>query len=196
MNQKATIHSTYRLQLGGMAVFIMFWSVWFLYDGFWGYPLQRQIAREFAVYKEQGRSDAWKAYADSQGWPDGTEGNPGHDYSDWDIRTQKMLGFGLLPLSLLYGLAFARSFSKWIALDNDGLATSWGQRVPYAAVTSLNKTRWRKKGIAVVQYQDGAATKRLVLDNFKYARDPIDAMVAAIEERVGPEQIVGDAARA
>ena len=189
----ATITRSYKIQLVVMGLFILFWSLYFLYDGHWGYPHKRMIAQEFAAFKEEGRADEWPAYANERGWPDGggTHGEPGHDYSDWDIRTQKIIGYGLLPIGLMYLFSYLRSFSKLITLEEDGLTTSWGGRVPFSAVTDLNKSRWKTKGIAVAHYTDGGKTKKLVLDNFKYDRDVIGEMIKRVEDHLNPDQISG-----
>ncbi len=191
MNEKATVSSAYRMQLGMMAVFILFWSLWFLYDGHWGYPAKRQIAREFAEFKQKGREREWKEHADKKGWPDGTDGDIGYDYSDSDIFTQKLIGFGLLPIGLMYGFSFARSYGRWIAVEDGALVTSHGQRMPFDAVTTLNKSRWRSKGIVVAHYQDTGRSRRLVLDSYKYTKSVIADMVKQVESHIGPDQIVG-----
>ena len=64
--------------------------------------------------------------------------------------------------------------------------------MPFSAVTKLNKNRWKTKGIAVVSYDDQGKSRKLVLDNFKYSRDEISAMVHAVSSRLSPDQIVGD----
>lgn len=191
MPQRATISSSYRLQLAAMGLFILGWCLWFLYDGHVGYPHKRAIAREFAKFKEEGRRDEWAQYARQRDWPDGTSGDPGHDYSDWDIRTQKIIGYGLLPFALLYCVSFLRCINKWIDLDGDAFVTSWGTRVSFDDVVTLNKTRWKSKGIAVALYRDGDRQRKLVLDNFKYARHEMSDMVRQLESHLTDDQIVG-----
>jgi len=126
-----------------------------------------------------------------RGWPDGTHGQPGHDYSDSDIRIQKIIGFGLLPVALLYCGSFLRSFSRRIDLDDSGVSTSWGQRMDFTAVTNLNKSRWKTKGIAVAHYDKPGKPGKLVLDNFKYDRGAINEMVKSLEAHLKPDQISG-----
>ncbi len=196
MAHKAVISSSYRLQIGAMGLFILGWSLWFLYDGYVGYPKKRTIAREFAAFREQGKSDQWESYAKARGWPDGKSGDPGRDYSDTDILLQKVLGFGLLPFAVMYCGSFVGSFRKWVSSDADGVSTSWGQRVPFASVTSINKGRWKTKGIAVVYYHDPSKNRqrRMVLDNFKYGRDEMTAIFDDVESHLAPaDQPVGDA---
>ena len=191
MSTSASVSKSYKIQLAVMGLFILFWALYFLYDGYKGYPYKRMIAQEFATFKEQGRTDEWRAYANEKGWPDGTHGEPGHNYSDWDIRTQKIIGFGLLPISLMYCWAFLRSFGKRINLEDSAITTSWGSRVPFSDIVRLNKSRWRTKGIAVASYSDGGKTKNLVLDNFKYDKAAIGQMVRTVESHISADQITG-----
>jgi len=191
MADKATITSSYRKQLCLMGAMFLFGASWFLYDGYVGYPYQQGIAREFARFKEEGRLSEWREHAQAKGWPDGTHGDPGKDHSEMDVFTQKIIGFGILPIALLYCFSFVRSFGKWIALEDSHIVTSWGQRMPLDAVTKLNKNRWKSKGIAVAYYQDGSKTKKLVLDDYKYTRDKISEMLIATEPHLEPGQIVG-----
>jgi hypothetical protein len=52
-------------------------------------------------------------------------------------------------------------------------------------VTQLDKSKWDRKGIAVVHYDSGAAgPRRLVLDDFVYQRQPTDRIVEHIEGRI------------
>ena len=192
MSQKAVIGSSYRRQLGLMAGMLTFWFFYCMYDGYVAYPRQREIAREYAEFKQDDRLAQWADYARSRGWPDGSDGAPGHDRSDWDIYTQYIMGYGVLPFALIYAVSFVKTFGRWIALEDDSLVTSWGQRMPFAAVTKLNKNRWKTKGIAVVSYDDQGKSRKLVLDNFKYSRDEISAMVHAVLSRLSPDQITGD----
>ena len=187
-----------------MAGFILFWALYFLYDGYVGYPYKREIARAFAQYQDelaqthiQSEKDKitvqWEQRALEKGWPTNTSDPPGHDYSDWDIRTQLIIGYLLLPWSLLMWVSLLRLTGRRIELDGEGVTASWGPRVAYGAITSLNLNRWKTKGIAVVHYNDEAGqTKRFVLDNFKYTRGAITAMVEEIESRLDPSQIVSN----
>ena len=176
-----------------MAGFILFWASYFLYDGYVGYPYKREIARQFAQFEEEKKTDQWKAYALEKGWPDGSNGPPGHAFSDWDIRTQKIIGYLLLPWSVLMWVSLLRLTGRRIESDQGVLTASWGPRVPYDAITSLNLNRWKTKGIAVAHYNDESGkTQRFVLDNFKYTRGEITAMVEEIESGLDPDKIISN----
>ena len=111
-----------------MAAFIMFWALYFLYDGYVGYPYKREIARQFAQFEKEDKTDQWQEYALERGWPDGLNGPPGHAFSDWDIRTQLIIGYLLLPWSVLMWVSLLRLIGRRIESDQAGLTASWGWR--------------------------------------------------------------------
>ncbi|MEX0776741.1 MAG: hypothetical protein WD042_13645 [Phycisphaeraceae bacterium] len=212
MSDKAYIDKAYLGRVALLALMFLGFSGWFLYDGFVKYPRQDLIYREFQDFKQKHAgsgdssdklSDLWNAYALEKGYPqvnpqaDMTTGQaePGKAHSDSDILTQKGLGFALLPLGLFFLFAVVRLKGRWISSDGSALITSWGQRVPFDAVTLLNKARWKSKGIAVVLYTDESSqVGRLVLDDWKYNRQPITDLVKETESYLKPEQITGEAA--
>lgn len=196
MNHQATVNSSYRWQVAFMAAFILFWALYFLYDGYVGYPYKRQVAQEFAKFQDSDSKEEWVDYARDIGLTVGSNENTGHDYSDWDIRTQKIIGYLLMPWTLLMWVSLLRLTGRRIESDGDGITASWGPRVDYDAITSLNLNRWRSKGIAVLHYNDTAGkTRRFVLDNFKYTRNAINDMVEEIESRLDSSQIISNSPR-
>lgn len=186
---RAVISSSYLIRLALLGGMFTFWFSWCMYDGYVNYPRQREISRAYASFKDEGRIDQWADYAQERGWPDGTTGDPGKDHSDMDIYTQYIMGYGVLPFALLFGVSFFRSIGRWMTSSENGLEASWGQKVAFDQVTGLDKTRWRSKGIAVVQYMDQSKKRRLILDNFKFSPDEIGEMVSDVESRLSPEQI-------
>jgi hypothetical protein len=90
----------------------------------------------------------------------------------------------------VYGIAVLRSLNRWVELDEQGLSTSAGARVPFEAITRLNKRRWEKKGIAVVHYKDdGGADRKIDLDDWKFERQPMDEIVLSIESQLPSDKI-------
>ena len=97
------------------ALATLVFGAWFFYDGFYAWPRERQIAREFAQFQAEGRSKDWAAYAAQRDWPDGSQGNPGDDHSDLDLMVQKVLGAAMTVVGLVFGVGFIRSLGRWIA---------------------------------------------------------------------------------
>ena len=191
MSHRAEISPSYQVRIAIMAGMFVFWFLYCMYDGYIAYPRERLIAKEYARFKAQDKTKQWNAYARSRGWPSDSEGDPGKDHSDMNIYTQYIMGYGVLPFAVICSVSLVRSFGRWIAMDDNGLTTSWGKRIDFGAITGLNERRWRSKGIAVVQYEDQGKRRKLVLDSFHYSVDEICAMVKEIHARLSPGQITG-----
>jgi len=84
-----------------------------------------------------------------------------------------------------------RSRGRWIELGKSGLTSSWGQSVAADQVVSLDKTKWRSKGIAVLKYNDGTRARKFVIDDFKFKREPTDRILAELESQIGLHKITG-----
>ena len=59
---------------------------------------------------------------------------------------------------------------RWIEADEKTLSTHAGQSVPFESITDVDTTRWKNKGIAVVQYEDNGKPGRITLDDWKFDR--------------------------
>ncbi len=169
------------------------WAVYCLYDGFIGYPKQRERALAYVRLEEEYRGrdpadflDAWPEYAQERGWP---STHPGEPQSEGDIYMQFVMaaGTGAIGLWLLWGVW--RTRGQWIEQTETGLTTSWGQTLDYDQVLSIDKRKWRNKGIAKIRYQDGGRKRRFVLDNFKFDRDATDRILYELESQVGHDKI-------
>ena len=189
--EKATISPAYRWRLGLIGFACLGIGVWSLYDGFVTYPRQKEIAETFLEFKErktENWQEEWEAHAEAKGWP---IDDPGKPKSDWDITVQFIFAGITFPIGLVYMIAFIRAGGRWIDADDGGLNTSWGQRVPFDTIVSVNKARWQAKGIAVVHYQEGSRARRVVLDDWKYMRKPTTELLKLVESHLNPDQIHG-----
>ena len=164
------------------------------------YPNQRERALKYLEFKEAGQEavfggeedgewlEKWRAYAKEQGWP---TSNPGEPKTEADFKVQ----FAMAGLCGVIGIAlFAKVFlslGTWIEADEEGISTSWGQRVPFDQIASINKKDWAKKGLARIRYADNGRTKRFVLDDFKFLRQPTDEIMRLIEQKVDHNKITG-----
>ncbi len=190
-------------------------SGWFLYDGYVTYPEENRVYETWKQFKdekgEEANSESWNARieeakaADNAADPffdmpkmPATADHMGTARTETDILTQKLLGYGLLPLALLstgYMLLFLR---RWIAADEEAITAWGGVRIPYEAIAELDKTRWRSKGIANVVYEDGEAQikKRLTLDDWKFQQAPTQEILRKIESKIDEEKITGGVSEA
>ena len=171
-----------------IGLFATGFALWFLYDGAVTYPDQRERGLAFDKHMEENRGNEWDAYARERGWS--TE-SPGEPKSETDIQMQYIMAAaaGIVGVAVLLGVL--RSRGRWIESDVNGITSSWGQTVPFDRVVSIDKRKWRNKGIAKIRYEDGNRKRTFVLDDFKFKRDPTDAILRQLEERVGIEKVTG-----
>lgn len=159
-----------------------------LYDGYVTYPNQRERGLAFDKLMEEKRGNEWDDYARERGWP---TDSPGEPKSETDIQMQYIMAAvsGLVGLMVLFGVW--RSRGRWIEADKNGLTSSWGQSFAFDRVVSIDKKKWRNKGIAKIRYEDGNRTKTFVLDDFKFKRGPTDEILQLVETKAGADKITG-----
>jgi len=159
-----------------------------LKDGFYAYPLQQERYREYTRLVDEGRGSEWESVATSREWS--TE-VPEKDRPDAEIASQFIMagGCALVGGWLLFVVLSARG--RWIESDGTKITTSWGQTVPFDAIESLDKKKWRNKGIAKVTYNDGGKVRKFAIDDFKFERDATDRILYALEQSIDVEKIIG-----
>lgn len=187
MAAKATIRPGYRWRLGIISLAMLAFGGWFIYDGLVAYPRQQTVHETYERIRAENEQDwqtVWVAEAQANGWPQ----DPPKPVSDLDIIIQLVCAGITLPLGIIFGLSFVRAGGRWLATDEQGLHTSWGQHATWDAIREIDKTRWKTKGIAVVRYDDGGTTRKITLDDWKYDREPVGAMLAEVEAHHAPEQ--------
>lgn len=184
MTARASISPGYRWRLGIIALACLGFAAWFFYDGYVAYPEIQEIHREYERIQAEHPTDfnqRWAEYAESRGW----ETDLPERKEDWDIVTQFIFCGITLPIGLAFLWAFIRTGGRWIASDEAGLHTSWGQHAPWSALRSIDKARWKTKGIAVVHYDDQGTPRKITLDDWKYEREPTTMIVNHVDERLG-----------
>jgi hypothetical protein len=185
MAVRANISKGYIWRPGVIGAAALFFSIWFLYDGTVKYPLQQEQSEEYArVFKEitdpteAGR--AWEQLAIERGWPT----TKPTQRTDTDIRTQKILAGITGPVGLYFLATFLMGMGRWIEADEQAVRTRSGQETRYDAVTSIDKSRWKTKGIAVVHYESNGQAAHITLDDWKFEREPTKRILEAIEQRM------------
>ena len=164
---------------------------WCLYDGLIAYPKKLTIAEAYEGLPEEGRREAWKELAGENGWPTITPAKTASDIRH-DISTQ----FMQLILCMLFGLPALMMFMSgqgtWVEGDETVIRNSKGQEVPIDAITKIDKRKWDAKGIAKIYYEVDGKTKKFVMDDFKYDREPMGQLMKFAEAHLTEEQVTGD----
>lgn len=157
-----------------MAVACLLLAGWFAYDGWVKWPAENQRYQEMLDRREK---------------PDVKE------HSELDLKWQKGLAMGLPVVGLgIVGWMLYRSRGCY-RLADDVLHVPGHPPVPLAAIREIDKTKWEKKGIALIRYEldpadggGGPVAGTLVLDDFVYQQDPTDAILKTVETTVAPEE--------
>jgi hypothetical protein len=145
-------------------IFVLFfgWGVWSLYDGFVKWPRMNAEAR-----------------AKGQNEPHG----------GWDVPLNQILGFAL-PVFATGVLATALYNSRGrLRLSAEGVLDFPGHPpVPLSAIRRVDKSKWDRKGIALIDYEldDGTTAGTLRLDDFYYDQYPADEILKRVEDYLKP----------
>ena len=165
-------------------------ALWFLVDGTITYPRQRERALAYHELKEEDRLGEWEEIAGRRGWP--TE-DPGEPKEQFEIYVQLVIAALVAVPGLWFALQFLRTRGRWIELHETGLRTSGGRQLEFGQIISLDKKKWKTKGIAKIRYRQNGRKRRLVLDDWIYDAEPTKAILCEVESHLDVDQIVGGA---
>lgn len=158
----------YRLRYGIMALMCLALGGWFIYDGFYAWPKQnRQVEEKNIQLRREGKQE---------------ERIPHNAKS---VMLNKLLGVVLPPVGVaLIVLSMYRSRGRY-CLDGQTLHAPGHPPIALDQIRRIDKTRWTRKGIAVVDYEAAnGQTRRFVLDDWVYERQPTDQILERIEAHI------------
>ncbi len=196
MSVRAKISKGYIWRPGVIGAMALLFSGWFLYDGTVAYPLQQKMWSDYNQIMQDNPGDPnvparlWAEHAAAKGWPTGT---PKKKVEDKDILTQKVIAGITGPVGIYFLATFFLTLGRWVEADEQAVRTSSGQQADYESIASIDKSRWQRKGIAVVHYDSHGRSGRIVLDDWKFDREPTKRILEAIEERMPGGGEVDDA---
>ena len=162
----------YRWRVYLFFVVLFGWGLWSLYDGFVNWP--RENARWDAL-----RADNHAAMAQK-------------NHTSTSILLNQVLGIALPAISLpLFIWLMYRSRGEY-RLTQDTLHVPGHPPIALDRVQALDKSRWDRKGIAVVEYESPDGGKRAAtLRDMVYHRRTTDQIVDRIEEHLNPKDVPG-----
>ena len=157
------------------------WRVWVFFILMFGYGLW-SLRDGFFVWPRENAQ--WQAMAARGQRP------PQTPHNDASLLINRALGILLPALSLpLFIWLMYRSRGQY-TLSSAALTAPGRPPVPLDRILALDKSRWDRKGIAVVEYQAQAGqTEKITLRDMVYQRSQIDEMVRRIERHLDPEEV-------
>lgn len=134
-------------------------------------------------------AEGWDAKAAEEGWESTP---PAKLRTDGAIFNQFPMAIGALLLGAHFLFTVYRTRGRWFQLDESGITSRWGESFSLDQITEIEKSQWRKKGIARLRYNDAKGRQRtFVVDDYKYHRKTTDRILWHIENAVGFDKIVG-----
>jgi hypothetical protein len=155
-----------------MIVVLIIMGGWFGYDGYKGWPEENakiaDLTQQLDVAKRAKNEDEVTRL-------NAIELTRKAPHSDMDIFFQKLLAF-TLPAGALALLAWTLRRSRGeYRLSGQTLRAPGHPAIELSDIIKLDDALWDRKGIAWLQYQKPDGTRgNILLDDFIYARDPID----------------------
>lgn len=175
-------------------------ALWFLYDAVYTYPAGRaqgfedfkngdkayfnddhkkaMTVDQFEVVAEHEKRLQWEKFS-----------HDGEIKGTADITLQYVLAAAsALVGSFLISLPL-RARGRWVEADDNGVKSSWGQSFKFDEIEAVNKRQWRKKGIAKITYVADDRRNTFVIDDYKFDRYSMDAILYQLEQRIDPGRI-------
>ncbi|HEY8749894.1 MAG TPA: hypothetical protein VIM11_18060 [Tepidisphaeraceae bacterium] len=155
----------YRWRVYVFFIMVFGYGAWSFHDGFYKWPAENR---------------AWDQMRAENKTP------PQVNHNDAGILINRGLGIILPGFSLpLFIWLMVRSRGAY-RLENDILHLPGHDPIPLDKIEALDKSRWDRKGIAVVEYQTaGGAGQSAILRDMVYERRATDQIVEVIEKSLG-----------
>ena len=162
----------------------------FAYDGWIGWPRHNEEVRDI----DKGIAQAEVAGDTAKVEELKAKKSKMHkEYTPADILIQKCLAIVLPILGLAYGIWTWHATRGRYRLVGNTLEMPGHGEIPLSDIRSVDKTRWERKGIAVITYQDHHPQRERTfkLDDFAYERDPTDKILERVEAYLAPPPEMG-----
>jgi len=185
MTTRATITKGYKARLGIIGLALLIFAGWSAYDGFVYWPKlieKYEVFQQVAEDNQPDYFDAWAQKAEEMGWE--AEPEPDKKVSQ-DLISQYVIMGITLPLGLYFMYSFIACAGRFVEVSEDTLSANGGRIAKWDQIKSIDKTRWKNKGIAVVHYETDAGEQSITLDDWKFDRDATIAILSEVEARTG-----------
>jgi hypothetical protein len=181
-----------------MGILAIGFAGWFLKDGAISYPKSR--AHGFEEFRAENPTITETDVVEFEANADPKERKAWQEFAHhYDFKTgpEIVTQFVMAVLISLAGLVLlsipVRSRGRWIESTDTGITSSWGQSLNFDQVVTIDKRKWRDKGIAKVAYVDNNRRRKFVIDDYKFDRYPTDAILYELEQHAGHDKIINGA---
>jgi len=146
-------------------------AAWFAYDGFKGWPEKNDAAVKQLVQMAKGGQglgpDQLSVLLNWPGWSAATADQKAQIssipvsknvgwHSAFEIQFQQGSVFALLLATAALIAWFMKVQRRRAIADESSLSPEPGLTIPWDAITKIDNTRWKKKGIVDLEYRDAA----------------------------------------
>ena len=162
----------------------------FAYDGWIGWPKHNEELRKLELDIQQADASGDTATVNEL---KGKKSKMHTEYNAASILIQKVLAVVLPAAGIAYGIWTWRTTRGRLRLSGNTLEIPGHGEIPLSDIKSIDKTRWERKGIALVRYQahHPQRERSFNLDDFAYERKPTDEILERIEAYIAPPPEMG-----
>lgn len=180
MPAEARVTKMWKQQKGLIPFLFLAFSLYFLWDGAVGYP--RNDERFDAHERLKNQPEEWKKLCAERGWktepPKDRKGPAKYAEQFWWAGGAGAIGLAALTYWMRQKGTIVRS-------DEESVTSPRGVRIPYRAVTRLDRTKWKSKGLAYVHYSVEGKPGVCTLDDAKHDPKALDVIVADLVAQIG-----------
>ena len=180
----------YRNRLLLIALGALFYAALCVYDARVKYPDQikanesiEQLKKDYPDWK-----DRWPEVAEANGWDPTKEPK---ERTEGDITTQWWQFVIVFPIGTFCLFSVLIWSRRSIGIDDTKFYGYGGVELPFDQITRIDASRWDRKGIARVYYSVDDTEKSILIDDFKFERQPTNEIFKRLKEAVGEDKIEG-----
>lgn len=154
----------------------------FLFDGFIRYPRKNEQIRVYKELDGEKNKEKWEEYCRGKGWS--PELDPEYIRKGYSEMEQFIFGGITGVLGLIAFMFWFTQKDRVLRMDEEGVTSASGTRVPFGAITGIDKRKWESKGIARIRYSLDGKNGEFVVDDYKFERTGAHAIFDEIEKRL------------
>jgi len=126
-----------------------------------------EVVNGYKALKAEDPHSLWKEYSGRMKWD--LEG-PKEIYDEGTIREQFIVSGVCALLFLIAAFICIRTMGRTMVVTEDTYIAPGGKKVPFADMRKIDMRKWDNKGIAMIYYEDGGATKKARVDGMVYGQ--------------------------